>query len=316
MKQREKQSKVGEMRENVCEQVPLAVETGAVSCPPSQRRQIAATIGPVAFWMVLFVALPLVLIIAVSFMERGLHGGIEYQFTLSNYARMFNAQYFKIFWSSLEVSFLTTVFCLVLGYPFAYFTAMAPKKFRGLLMLLMILPFWTNSLVRTYAWIILLRTEGIINSLLLKFGVIAAPLQLLYNDMAVLIGMVYILFPFMVLPLYTSIEKLDRSLLEAASDLGASPLKTFINVTLPLTKPGIFAGSILVFIPALGYFFIPDLMGGSKVMLLSNLIKNQFLTARDWPFGAAISIVLILITLVMIALYFRNAGSKDKLEVF
>lgn len=283
---------------------------------PGHGRQLLAMIGPVAFWMGCFVALPLVLVILVSFMQRGLYGGIEYQFTMSNYAKLINPMYIKILWSSLELSLLTTVICLLAGYPFAYFIAKSPKSIRGILLMLTILPFWTNSLVRTYAWIMLLRTEGLINRILLDWGLIQAPLAMLYNETAVLVGLVYVLFPFMVLPLYTSIEKLDPALLEAAGDLGAAPFKAFLKVTLPLTKPGIMAGSILVFIPSLGYFFIPDLMGGSKTMLISNLIKNQFLTARDWPFGSAISIVLIVITLVILFLYFRNAGSKEKLEVF
>lgn len=303
------------MKDNAC--AVSAVLTEAVEEKKSGNgKQIVAMIGPAAFWMGCFVVLPLVLVVLVSFMERGLHGGIEYQFTISNYTKMINPMYARILWSSVELSILTTVICLITGYPFAYFIAKAPKAVRGILLMLMILPFWTNSLVRTYAWIMLLRTEGLLNNILLHFGLIAAPLQMLYNETAVLLGLVYVLFPFMVLPLFTSIEKLDPALLEAASDLGAAPYKAFLKVTLPLTKPGIMAGSILVFIPSLGYFFIPDLMGGSKTMLISNLIKNQFLTSRDWPFGSAVSIILIVITLVMIFLYFRNAGSKEKLEVF
>ncbi len=303
------------MKDNAC--AVSAVLTEAVEEKKSGNgKQIVAMIGPAAFWMGCFVVLPLVLVVLVSFLERGLHGGIEYQFTISNYTKMINPMYARILWSSVELSILTTVICLITGYPFAYFIAKAPKAVRGILLMLMILPFWTNSLVRTYAWIMLLRTEGLLNNILLHFGLIAAPLQMLYNETAVLLGLVYVLFPFMVLPLFTSIEKLDPALLEAASDLGAAPYKAFLKVTLPLTKPGIMAGSILVFIPSLGYFFIPDLMGGSKTMLISNLIKNQFLTSRDWPFGSAVSIILIVITLVMIFLYFRNAGSKEKLEVF
>lgn len=303
------------MKENACV-VAVTSATVTEEKKTGHGKQLAVMIGPAAFWMGCFVALPLVLVVLVSFMQRGLHGGIEYQFTIDNYVKMLNPMYFKILWSSVELSFLTTVICLITAYPFAYFIAKAPKAIRGILLMLTILPFWTNSLVRTYAWIVLLRTEGLINNVLMSLGFISAPLQMLYNETAVLVGLVYVLFPFMVLPLYTSIEKLDPALLEAASDLGAAPYKAFLKVTLPLTKPGIMAGAILTFIPSLGYFFIPDLMGGSKTMLISNLIKNQFLTARDWPFGSAISIVLIVITLVLLFLYFRNAGSKEKLEVF
>ncbi|WP_132014210.1 ABC transporter permease [Hydrogenispora ethanolica] len=274
------------------------------------------TLSPVFFWMICFVAAPLAIIVLVSFFTRGLYGGIDYLFTLENYVRMFNPLYFKILGSSLSVSFFTTLFCLLLGYPFAYFVARAPQKIRSILLMLIIIPFWSNSLVRTYAWIVLLRTEGIINTVLIQLGLITEPLKLLYNETGVLIGMVYTLFPFMVLPLYTSIEKLNPSLLEAASDLGAVAWKRFVRITLPLTMPGIVAGSILVFIPTLGYFFIPDLMGGSKTMLISNLIKNQFLTARDWPFGSALSILLILLTLVLIGFYMRLARSQSDMEVF
>ncbi|MEX2462256.1 MAG: ABC transporter permease [Paenibacillaceae bacterium] len=272
-------------------------------------------LSPVSFWMVAFLAIPLGLVIAVSFFTRGTYGGIEFTFTLSNYARIADALYLKILWNSLVIAFFTTVMCLVFGYPFAYFVTRSSKKYRSLLLMLIIVPFWTNSLVRTYAWIVLLRTEGVINTYLLKFGIIAKPLVMMYNDFAVQIGLVYTLFPFMVLPLYAAIEKLDRSYLEAASDLGAKPWRSFLKVTLPLTMPGIVAGSLLVFIPALGLFFIPDLMGGSKVMLVGNLIKNQFLTARDWPFGSAASIGLMIITFVLIGLYLRLAGNNRDKEV-
>lgn len=273
------------------------------------------TLSPVITYMVSFLAVPLLLIILVSFFKRGVYGDINYVFTLTNYIRMFDPLYLRIIWISLIISFITTVVCLLFGYPFAYFIARAPKKFRVVLMMLIIVPFWTNSLVRTYAWIILLRTEGIINIYLMKLGFIQEPLTMLYNQGAVLVGLVYTLFPFMILPLYASIEKLDPTYLEAAGDLGASPWKSFLRITLPLTMPGIIAGSLLVFIPTLGYFFIPDLMGGSKTMLVSNLIKNQFLTARDWPFGSALSIVLIIITLVLIYSYIRVVGNKRDTEV-
>lgn len=266
---------------------------------------------PVLLWMFIFFLVPLILVIIVSFMTRGQYGDIQYKFTLNNYNRLINPMYFKILWDSLIISMLTTIACLVMGYPFAYIIAGMPKKYRGIMMLLIILPFWTNSLVRTYAWIILLRTEGIINTYLMYFGIIHEPLKLLYNTGSVLIGMLYIMFPFMVLPIYTSVEKLDRTLLEAASDLYASPIKVFLKVTLPLTKSGIAAGTLLVFVPTLGLFFIPDLMGGSKIILISNLIKNQFLTARDWPFGTAISVVLIVAMLIIIGIYTKKGGKIE-----
>ena len=268
------------------------------------------TIGPVAVWMCLLFVLPMLLVVAVSFFSRSTFGGIVLPLTLENYARFFDPLYFKIIWVSCVLAFFTTLCCLILGYPFAYIIARSPLKYRNILMLLIIVPFWTNSLIRTYAWVVLLRTEGVINTFLLQIGLIDQPLALLYNDTAVLIGLVYTMLPFMVLPLYASIEKLDRSLLEASRDLGAKPWQSFVRVTLPLTSPGIMAGSLLVFIPSLGLFFIPDLMGGSKTILIGNLIKNQFLTARDWPFGSASSIVLMALTLVFIAVYIMV--TKDK----
>ncbi|WP_333783301.1 ABC transporter permease [Lutispora sp.] len=276
---------------------------------------ITATILPAALWMLGFFVIPLILVVAVSFCTRGEVGDIVYSFTLKNYAKLINPLYISIFIKSMAIALFTTMLCLVFGYPFAFIVAKANKKIKPLLLVLVMLPFWTNSLVRTYAMIVLLRTEGIINTMLRYFGLINEPLQLMYNNTAVMIGMLYMMFPFMVLPLYASIEKLDMRLLEAADDLGAKPLNKFLQVTLPLTKGGILAGSLLVFVPTLGLFFITDLMGGSKVVLMSNLIKNQFLTARDWPFGSAISVILIIVMTAMIALYIRQGGKIDKKAV-
>lgn len=245
-------------------------------------------------------------------MTRGIYGGLEYIFTAENYTRLVDSLYVSILLKSLWLSLITTALCLLFGYPFAYFIAKSPKKYRVILFMLVIIPFWTNSLVRTYAWIALLRTEGIINSYFIKFGLISHPIQMLYTEGAVLLGLVYTLFPFMVLPLYTSIDGIDKSYIEASNDLGANPWKTFWRITVPLTMPGIVAGCILVYIPTLGLFFIPDLMGGSKVMLISNLIKNEFLTARDWPFGSAVSIFIIIITFIFIGLYVKMNGASKK----
>lgn len=272
------------------------------------------TISPVMFWMFVLVAVPLIIVLIMGFLTRGSYGQIEYKFTLENYKTLVQPMYIKILLYSLWISFITTSICLALGYPFAYFVASLPKKYKTIMFILIMIPFWTNSLVRTYAWIVILRTTGVINSYLTGFGIIKNPLQMLYTNGSVLLGLVYTLFPFMVLPLYTSINNIDRSYIEASSDLGAYPVQTFLRVIFPLTLPGISAGCLLVFIPALGLFFIPDLLGGSKVMLISNLIQNQFLTARNWPFGAAISIFLIGITVLFIVIYFKR-GNK-KLEVF
>lgn len=269
------------------------------------------TISPVVLWMGILFVIPLLLVLAVSFYTRSAFGGIELPLTIENYIRFVDPLYIRIVWVSCVLAFITTALCLAIGYPFAYIIARSPKQFRNILLLLVIVPFWTNSLIRTYAWIVLLRTEGVINTFLLNLGVIQEPLALLYNEFAVLVGLVYTMLPFMVLPLYASIEKLDRSHLEAASDLGAKPWQTFIKITLPLTTPGIVAGSLLVFIPSLGLFFIPDLMGGSKAVLIGNLIKNQFLMARDWPFGSAASIILMGMTLLFILVYLRFTGDKS-----
>ena len=264
--------------------------------------------------MIILVAIPLFIVFIMGFLTRGVYGQLEYIFTFQNYVDLFKPVYMQILVYSLWISLITTLICLVLAYPFAYFIANVQPKYRMLLFMLIIIPFWTSSLVRTYAWMIILGTNGIINSYLIQFGIIKDPLKLLYTNGAVILGLVYTLFPFMVLPLYASIEGLDKSYIDAASDLGASPLQAFLRVTLPLTMPGVAAGSVLVFIPSLGLFFIPDLLGGGKTMLISNLIQNQFLTARNWPFGSAISILLIIITIIFIAFYFKKSKNKG-LEV-
>lgn len=273
------------------------------------------TISPVTIWMCVLFLLPLLLVFIVSFFSRSSFGGIELPVTIENYIRFFDPLYLKILWVSCVLAFFTTFFCLLLGYPFAYIVARSPIRYRNILLLLIIVPFWTNSLIRTYAWIVLLRTEGVVNTLLLSLGVTHQPLTLMYNEFSVLIGLVYTMLPFMILPLYASIEKLDQSLLEAAYDLGAKPWRTFWKVTLPLTAPGIMAGSLLVFIPSLGLFFIPDLMGGSKTVLIGNLIKNQFLTARDWPFGSSSSIILMVLTLVFVTAYVIITKDKEGREL-
>lgn len=271
---------------------------------------------PVSTWMLVFVAIPLCYIIFISFMQRGSDGGIVYSPSIGNYTRMGSVLYMKIFGKSLLVALITTMFTILFGYPFAYFAAKLPKKYRTIILVLIMVPFWTNSLIRTYGWMVILRAQGIINYVLMGLHIIKEPLQMLYNWGAVLIGMIYTLFPFMVLPLYNSIEKMDRSYLEAAKDMGASKWTAFRTVTIPLTLPGIVSGCILVFIPSLGLFFITDLLGGGKTMLIGNLIKNQFLTSRDWPFGAALSIVLIVITLVLILINSKAIGKNSDLEVF
>ena len=276
-----------------------------------QRLPALVMVGPIVVWLALFIVIPLIYVFAISFMNRGLYSGVVMEFTLDNYIQLLDLEYLNIFWKSILLAVETSVICLLLGYPFAMIMARADKRMKPAMMLLIMLPFWTNSLIRTYGWNTLLRSEGIINNLLLRLGLIQKHLELLYTDGAVLLGMVYTLFPFMVLPLYSSIEKLDPSLMEAAGDLGARRVRSFLRVMLPLTAPGIFAGTIQVFIPTLGYFFISDMMGGGKTMYIGNLIKNQFLSARNWTLGAALSILLILLTLLLMKLYSRVGKMED-----
>ncbi|OGO27583.1 MAG: ABC transporter permease [Chloroflexi bacterium RBG_16_54_18] len=279
------------------------------------RAQGLTLISPTLFYLGVFMLFPLLLVVALSFMTRGPYGNVVYRINLDNYARLIDPLYLRILLYSLRVAFATTVFTIVIGFPLAYYIARVPVRQRNLLLFLILVPFWTNFIIRIYAWIMILRTEGLLNTLLLNLGIIQVPLDILYSPTAVLIGMVYEFLPFMVLPLYTSLEKIEMAQLEAAADLGAPPWRAFLRITLPLSVPGMIAGSILVFIPAMGMFVVPDLMGGAKTVLVGNLIRNQFLTARDWPFGAAASMLLLTLTLVVTLVYTRRAGFGEELLV-
>lgn len=261
---------------------------------------------PAMGWLGLFFALPLLIVVVVSFASRTAYGQVVFQWNLENYLRFLEPLYLKIFVFTLGTAFVTTLWTFAMGYPVAYTIAMIlPKKWQQAGIILVMIPFWINFLIRSYSWVIILRAQGLVNTFLLHFGFIEKPLGLLYNNTAVLLGMVYGLLPFMVLPIYVSLEQMDKRLLEAASDLGASPFTAFRKITLPLTLPGVAAGSILVFISSLGMFVVPDIMGGAKSSLMGNVIQNQFLAARDWPFGSALSIILALLSLVMIILYYK-----------
>jgi spermidine/putrescine transport system permease protein len=249
-------------------------------------------IGVVFFWITVFVFFPNLLVVITSFLKRDPVRFVEKTITLDSYRMLFEPVFFRIFIQSFKNALVATLVCLVLSYPFAYLLCRVAPSVRRYLLVLVIIPFWTSSLIRTYALVILLKGNGILNTLLLAVGVIHQPLQILYTEGAVFCGLVYTLLPFMILPLYAAIEKLDPRLVEAAYDLGAGRLQVFARVILPLTLPGIIAGCILVFLPALGLFYIPDLLGGAKSMLLGNFIRDQFLTARNWPFGAAASVIL------------------------
>jgi spermidine/putrescine transport system permease protein len=267
-------------------------------------------IFPSAFWLIVFFLIPLFIVLAISFGRRGTYGGVVWELGVENYRRFFDPLYLRIFARSVYIALATTIFCLLLGYPLAFFIARRPPRARNALLILLMVPFWTNFLVRTYAWILILRSEGLINLVLQSLGIVHAPLPLLYNDGAIIVGLVYAWLPDMVLPCYAAVERLDYSLVEAAQDLYANNVKAFLKVVLPLTAPGIIAGSILVFIPSLGAYVTPDLLGGAKSMMIGNLIHQQFLTVRDWPFGGAVSFVLMAIMLLGTLLYFR-VGRKS-----
>lgn len=279
----------------------------------SDSAAVASLVSPAALWLLVFFLIPLIIVLLVSFGERGEAGQVVYSWTLKNYLRFFSRVgerylYVLIFARSLWIALLNTLLCLLVGYPLAYFIARQPARRRNALLLLVMIPFWTNFLVRTYAWMVILRDTGVINNFLLGLGFISQPLPLLFNQGAVLLGLFYGYLPFMVLPLYASIEKLDFSLVEAAQDLGANALRTFLRIILPLTKPGLVAGSILVFIPSIGAYVTPDLMGGAKVTMVGNLLQQQFLKVRDWPFGSAVGFILMLTVLGATLLYFRSGG--------
>jgi spermidine/putrescine transport system permease protein len=267
--------------------------------------QAWALIAPAGFWLLVFFLVPILLMIGYSVMPRGTYGGVTRGFTLEHYARFFDPLYLSILGRTAVVALLCTALCLVLGYPVAWAIARS-HRWRNLLMFLVVLPFWTSFLVRTFAMIFLLRDTGLINTTLLSLGVIEQPLTLLYTRSAVLAGMVYSFLPFMILPIYATLEKLDPALLEAASVLGARPAARFWRVVLPLSMPGVVAGSLLGFIPALGSFLPSDLLGGAKEMLIGNLIQNQFSAARHWPFGSAASAVVMVGVLVGVLLYLRT----------
>lgn len=276
--------------------------------------RVLLLIFPSAFWLIVFFLIPLIIVFAISFARRGTYGGVVWELTIDNYLRFFDPLYLRIFGRSFYIALATTLLCLLLGYPLAFFIARRPPQTRNTLLVLLMVPFWTNFLVRTYAWILILRNEGLINLALTSLGLIHEPLPLLYNDGAIIAGLVYAWLPDMVLPCYAAVERLDLSLVEAAQDLYANHVKAFLRVVLPLTAPGIVAGSILVFIPSLGAYVTPDLLGGAKSMMLGNLIQQQFLSVRNWPFGGAVSFVLMAFMLLGTILYFRLGTQSPKGE--
>ena len=268
------------------------------------RVQAWGLLAPGALWLLVFFTIPILIMFGFSLMPRGVYGGVEPGFTLQHYKRFFDPLYLTILQRTLVVSVACTVICLLMGYPVAYAIARS-GRWKSVLLFLVVLPLWTSFLVRTFAMIFLMRDTGLINSWLLKLGLIEEPLIMLYTPFAVVTGLVYGFLPFMILPIYASLEKLDLSLLEAAEVLGARPTARFRRVTLPLSMPGVVAGCLLVFIPALGSFLTSDLLGGAKQILIGNLVQNQFSAARNWPFGSAASFIVMIGVLVAVLIYLR-----------
>lgn len=276
--------------------------------------RLIGLLTPGVFWLVVFFNLPLVIVFFISLVERGRAGGIRTppHFTAGNYLQFFDPLYLGIFWNSVRIALIVTLGCILIGYPLAFYISQRHPRWRNALLLLVIIPFWTNFLVRTYALKSALATDGLINSLLVSSHLSPRPLDLLFNEFAVILGLLYGYLPFAVLPLYASIEKFDFSLMEAAADLGASARQAFLRVMLPMTMPGVVAAFVLVFVPVVGAFITPDLMGGGKVEMIGTLINRQFGVARNWPFGSAISFILMLLVLVGVIAYFRSGDEAQR----
>ena len=251
-------------------------------------------------WITIFLFIPCLIVISYSFFERGVYGGIEYNFNFDNYFRVAEYTYLKILLNSAKIAFLSATIAVLIGYPAAYFIHLSPSKYQMILLFLVMLPFWSNYLIRTYAWMVLLNNQGIINTLLINTGIIIEPINILYTQSAVVIGLVYNYLPFVVLTIFSSVSKLDKSLIEASEDLGAKSFSTFFKIILPLTLPGVAAGFVFVFVLSIGNFITPDLLGGGKFLMIGNLIYDQYLSARDWPFGSSLSFVLISIMLLLL----------------
>lgn len=268
-------------------------------------------LSPSLIWLLFFLIIPVGFIAVISFTTNLGFGGILYKFSTDAYRLAFSTLYAKVIWQSIVWAALGTFLCIVIAYPFAYFIANA-GKWKNMLLLLVMVPFWTNFLILIYAWIILLNSQGLINSLLIKIGIIAEPLTMLYSPYAVIIGIVYGFLPFMILPIYASLEQMDRSYLEAAEDLGATPFRAFFKITLPLSAPGIFAGSLITFVPALSVFVITDLLTGGKLLMVGNIIRDAFVVEMNWQLGSALSLLLTILVLISIYLFMKFTSSKDR----
>jgi spermidine/putrescine transport system permease protein len=284
----------------------------------SNNRKLAVLLGPTTLFLGICFFGPMAVMIIYSFLEPGLYGGVEWNFYHWNYGRIlgwadsewedFDPVYARIFLRSARLALTNVLITLVICYPAALWVTGLTPRWRTFVVFLITLPFFVSMVVRLFAWVLILRPSGFLSSSLLGLGLISEPIDIIFTETAVLIGMAYIFLPFMFLPIYASVEKLDRSLIEASSDLGGSPRQTFLRVTLPLTLPGIAAGAVLVFIPSLGNFIVPDILGGAKVLMIGNLIEQQFLSARNWPFGAALSVMIMVVMFVLIVIYLRRMG--------
>ena len=274
------------------------------------RGQLLMTLPLILFTVLLLVG-PIVYMVVLSFLTRGETWGVVPEFTLKNYTDIAQPVYLQTFGQSLQLAIISTLLVTALGYPFGYFMAKLGPKWKKRTMLLLMIPFWTSSLIRLYGWIIIFRAGGVLDTVLQALHITSEPLKLLYTYPAVVVGMIYALLPFMIFAVYSSAEKLDFSLVEAARDLGASPMQAFLTVSLKLTLPGLLSGVVLTFVPSMGLFFIADILGGNKVVLVGNLIQEQLMKAHNWPFAAALSVVLLLLTTVIIWLYRKLSGVKD-----
>jgi spermidine/putrescine transport system permease protein len=285
-----------------------------------RRAQLGLLLGPVSLFLAVFFLGPLAIMIVTSFLAPGLYGGVEWTWYPHNYGRIlgfadpmfedFDPVYIAIFLRSLKIAALTVVATLIVCYPAAFCISRLSERWKNFCLFLITLPFFTSLIVRLFIWVLILRQTGLVNAVLLNTGVIARPLELIYTDGAIILGMVYIFIPFMFMPVYASVEKLDWTLVRASLDLGAGPIRTFIRIILPLTAPGIAGGAIIVFIPALGNFVVPAILGGAKVMMLGNLIEQQFLAARNWPFGSALAMMVMCVMLVLLFVYVIVSGRR------
>ena len=281
--------------------------------------QLFGLISPGMLWIILFFNLPLLIVLFISFVERGRAGSIKLPpvYTIENYRQFAGPEcdpflYMGIFGHSVRIALVVTFWCIILGYPLSYFVSRQRPIWRDALMVLIIIPFWTNFLVRTYALKQVLATEGLVNSFLMGMHLVNQPLDLLFNEFAVVVGLIYGYLPFAILPMYASVEKFDHTLMEAAADLGASPFRAFLRIMLPMTLPGVIAALVLVFVPVVGAFITPDIMGGGKIEMIGTLINRQFGVSRNWPFGSAMSLILMLLVLIGVIAYFRSSTEETR----